>query len=51
MSGTHPEHEDFPWTIAVVDHPPRKDSAAYGAQPHADDQAGAATLPDWVLAR
>jgi hypothetical protein len=26
---THAEHEDFPWTIAVVDPPPRADSPAY----------------------
>ncbi len=29
MTGTHPEHEDFPWVIAVVDHPKRTESAAY----------------------
>ena len=28
---THSQHEDFPWTIAIVDHPPRKDSAGYVA--------------------
>lgn len=28
---THPQHEDFSWTIAVVDHPPRTDSQAYRA--------------------
>jgi hypothetical protein len=26
---THPQHEDFPWTIAVVDHPKRTESALY----------------------
>ena len=31
MAGTHSEHEDFPWTIAVVDHAPRKETAAYRA--------------------
>jgi hypothetical protein len=28
---THPQHEDFPWTIAVVDHAPRRDSPEYVA--------------------
>jgi uncharacterized protein DUF6424 len=31
MTGTHPEHEDFPWTIAVVDHAPRKETPEYVA--------------------
>jgi hypothetical protein len=26
---SHTEKEDFPWDIAVVDHPPRRDSALY----------------------
>jgi hypothetical protein len=31
MTGTHAEHEDFPWTIAVVDHAPRKETPEYVA--------------------
>ncbi|HKW85549.1 MAG TPA: DUF6424 family protein [Nitrospiraceae bacterium] len=27
--GLHTEHEDFPWTINIPDHTPRKDSDAY----------------------
>lgn len=27
--GTHTEHEDKPWTIAIGDHPARKDTLAY----------------------
>ena len=49
MSGTHPEHEDFPWTIAVVDHPPRKATAAYGRSRKLMIKL-VATMPDWVLA-
>lgn len=49
MSGTHPRHEDFPWTIAVVDHPPRKDTPAYGRSRTLMIKL-VATLPDWVLA-
>jgi hypothetical protein len=49
MSGTHPEHEDFPWTIAVVDHPPRKESAAYGRSRKLMIKL-VGTLSDWVLA-
>lgn len=29
--GTHPEHEDYPWTIAVQDHPARTDTPEYVA--------------------
>jgi len=29
MAGTHPRHESFPWTIAVVDHAPRKETKEY----------------------
>ena len=29
MTGTHPVGEDFPWEIAVVDHPPRAETALY----------------------
>jgi hypothetical protein len=49
MSGTHREHQDFPWTIAVVDHPPRKDTPAYGRSRRLMIKL-VATLPDWVLA-
>jgi hypothetical protein len=31
MPGSHPRSEDFPWTIAVVNHPPRENSAGYVA--------------------
>jgi hypothetical protein len=27
--GTHTEHEDYPWTRVIPDHPPRTDSTAY----------------------
>ena len=43
------EHEDFPWTIAVVDHPPRKDTPAYGRSRRLMIKL-VGTLPDWVLA-
>lgn len=49
MSGTHPEHQDFPWTIAVVDHPPRTDTPAFGRSRRLMIKL-VATLPDWVLA-
>jgi hypothetical protein len=49
MTGTHPEHEDFPWMIAVVDHPPRTESAAYVHSRALMRQLVAATA-DWVLA-
>lgn len=48
MAGTHPEHEDFPWTIAVLDHPPRKDTPAYGRSRRLMIKL-VGTLPDWVL--
>lgn len=31
VDGTHTQSEDFPWTIAVMDHPPRENSPAYVA--------------------
>jgi hypothetical protein len=49
MTGTHREHEDFPWTIAVVDHPPRKATAAYGRSRKLMIKL-VDTIPDWVLA-
>lgn len=49
MTGTHPESEDFPWMIAVVDHPDRSDSAAY-RHSRALMQKLVQTTPDWMLA-
>jgi len=46
MTSTHPEKEDFPWTIAVVDHPPRTDSPAY-IKSRKLMNALAKTLDDW----
>lgn len=48
MTGTHPEHEDFPWMIAVVDHPKRSDSAAY-VHSRALMQKLVGATPDWLL--
>jgi hypothetical protein len=49
MTGTHPEHEDFPWLIAVVDHPPRTESAAYARSRDLMRKIVSATT-DWILA-
>lgn len=49
MTGTHPEHEDFPWMIAVVDHPPRSDSPGY-VRSRALMRKLVATMPDWTFA-
>jgi Family of unknown function (DUF6424) len=49
MAGTHSEHEDFPWMIAVVDHPPRSDSPAY-VRSRALMRKLVATTPDWTFA-
>jgi hypothetical protein len=49
VGGTHPEHEDFPWTIAVVDHAPRKETAEYIASRKLMHQI-IDQVPDWVLA-
>jgi hypothetical protein len=49
MTGTHPEHEDFPWVIAVVDHPPRTESAAYVRSRALMSKIVSATS-DWMLA-
>lgn len=46
-AGTHHRHEDFPWTIVVVDHPPRGDSAAFRRSRKLMNKL-AATTPDWV---
>src|SRR3954469_5680686 len=49
MTDTPPEHEDFPWTIAVVDHAPRKETPAYRASRTLMHQI-VDTVDDWVLA-
>jgi regulator of extracellular matrix RemA (YlzA/DUF370 family) len=49
MAGTHPEHQDFPWTIAVVDHPPRNETAAFARSRRLMLKL-VGTIPDWVLA-
>ena len=46
---THQEHEDFPWIIAVVDHPARTDSPAYVRSRTLMNKL-VATTADWVLA-
>jgi hypothetical protein len=48
MTGTHSVKEDFPWMIAVIDHPARKDSAAY-VHSRALMKKLVATSDDWVL--
>ena len=48
MTSTHPEKEDAPWVIAVVDHPQRTDSPAY-TRSRALMQSLVATTKDWVL--
>lgn len=47
--GTHTRSEDFPWTIAVVDHPPRKNSAHYRAS-RALMNTLVRTVEDWPFA-
>jgi hypothetical protein len=44
---SHPEKEDFPWDIAVVDHPPRRDSALYTRSRKLMNKL-AATLDTWA---
>jgi hypothetical protein len=44
--GTHPVSEDFPWTIAVVDHPPRTNSPGYTASRSLMRKL-VATVTDW----
>jgi hypothetical protein len=44
---THPESEDFPWDIAVVDHPPRRDSPLYSRSRKLMNTL-AATLDTWA---
>ena len=48
MTSTHPEKEDHPWVIAVVDHPQRTDSPAY-THSCALMHRLVATTTDWVL--
>lgn len=48
MTSTHPEKEDCPWMIAVVDHPQRTDSPAF-TRSRALMQSLVATTKDWVL--
>jgi hypothetical protein len=48
MAGVHHEHEDDPWTIDVVDHPPRKDSPEYVASRTLMHKI-IAQVDDWVL--
>jgi hypothetical protein len=45
---THIESEELRWTIAVVDHPKRKETAAYRASRTLMHQI-IDTVPDWVL--
>lgn len=49
MAGTHSEHEDFPWTIAVVDHAPRKETPQYVAS-RALMRKIIAEVPGWIWA-
>jgi hypothetical protein len=49
MTGTHTQHEDFPWMIAIVDHPPRRDSARY-TRSRTLMRKIVATTADWILA-
>jgi hypothetical protein len=49
MTPTHHEREDFPWIIAVVDHPQRVDSPAYVRSRTLMHKLVAA-IPDWILA-
>jgi hypothetical protein len=46
MPGTHTVSEDFPWTIAVVDHPPRENSPGYVASRKLMNQL-VRTVDDW----
>src|ERR1700745_3699649 len=48
MTSTHPEKEDCPWVIAVVDHPQRTDSPAY-TRSRALMQRLIGTTKGWVL--
>jgi hypothetical protein len=48
-AGNHPRHEDFPWTIAVVDHPERDETPGY-RRSRALMRRLVATLDDWTYA-
>ncbi|GAA3169036.1 MULTISPECIES: DUF6424 family protein [Streptomyces] len=45
----HPEHEDFPWTISVADHPPRTESPQYQASRKLMGKL-VGTTDDWAFA-
>ena len=47
--GVHNRHENFPWTIAVVDHPDRSESSAYRASRRLMNRL-VDTLDDWTFA-
>jgi hypothetical protein len=47
-AGRHTVHEDFPWMIAVVDHPPRADSPGY-LHSRALMHRIVDETPDWIL--
>jgi Family of unknown function (DUF6424) len=49
MTGTHTRQEDFPWMIAVVDHPDRSSSAAY-VRSRTLMRKLVGSTPDWALA-
>jgi hypothetical protein len=49
MTGSHARHEDFPWMIAVVDHPERRDSPAF-THSRTLMRKLLGTTPDWMLA-
>lgn len=48
MTSTHPRHENFPWTIVVVDHPPRKQTKEYLASRKLMRKI-VAQVDDWLL--
>jgi hypothetical protein len=48
MTGTHTRQEDFPWMIAVVEHPERRDSPAF-VRSRTLMRKLVATTPDWIL--
>ena len=49
MTATHDQHEDFPWTLAVVDHPKGSDSPA-SRRSRTLMRKLVATILDWALA-
>jgi hypothetical protein len=46
----HTEHQDFPWTISVADHPPRTESAQYRASRKLMRTLVATTDGEWPFA-